>query len=303
MAHSGYIESLSKGIRERSTDFRFAEFRELPLPIPGMDEQDRIVAFLDEKTAEIDAAIAKKEKLIELLVEKKKIEINQAITKGLHPVTSTMASDEEWLRNVIPAHWRIVPLLSIADVIDPNPSHRNPKYTESGFPFVSTVEFEGDDEILLESTRRVAEATVIEQERRCRFGAASIGFSRKGTIGAVRRLPVSQRFALLDSLCVINVKDGVDAQFIYRQLGSDIISAQYGPIVRGAALKQLSVGRVRALRVILPPKCEQEEIGRHIDGRLSEINSVISRVRMQIDQLAELRGALISAAVTGQLKI
>ena len=57
MAHSGYIESLSKGIRERSTDFRFAEFRELPLPIPCPDEQDRIVAFLDQKTAEIDAAI------------------------------------------------------------------------------------------------------------------------------------------------------------------------------------------------------------------------------------------------------
>ncbi|MFD2448271.1 restriction endonuclease subunit S [Vogesella fluminis] len=60
MAHSGYIESLSKGIRERSTDFRFAEFRELPLPIPDKDEQDRIVTFLDQKTAEIDAAIAKK---------------------------------------------------------------------------------------------------------------------------------------------------------------------------------------------------------------------------------------------------
>ena len=72
MAHSGYIESLSKGIRERSTDFRFAEFRELPLPIPEQDEQDRIVAFLDHKTAEIDAAIAKKERLIELLQEQKK---------------------------------------------------------------------------------------------------------------------------------------------------------------------------------------------------------------------------------------
>lgn len=302
MAHSGYVESLSKGIRERSTDFRFAEFRELNLPIPPKDEQDQIVNFLNKKTSDINAAITSKRHLIALLQEQKAIETNRAITKGLNSSCPMTGTNEKWLE-ALPAHWRLVPLLSIADVIDPNPSHRNPKYTGVGFPFVSTVEFEGDDDILLDSTRRVAEVTVLEQERRCFFSAASIGFSRKGTIGAVRRLPVGTRFALLDSLCVVNVKDGVDVQFMYRQLGANFISAQYGPVVRGAALKQLSVGRVRALKVLLPPRREQEEIARYIDGRLTEINGVIKRVRTQIEQLAELRNALISAVVTGQIKI
>lgn len=72
MAHSGYIESLSKGIRERSTDFRFTEFREQLLPIPPKNEQDRIVDLLDKKTAEINAAIEKKKRLIELLQEQKR---------------------------------------------------------------------------------------------------------------------------------------------------------------------------------------------------------------------------------------
>ena len=42
-------------------------------------------AFLDQKTAEIDEAINKKQRLIELLKEQKAILINQAVTKGLNP--------------------------------------------------------------------------------------------------------------------------------------------------------------------------------------------------------------------------
>ena len=54
-------------------------------PVPPLDEQARIAAFLDEKTAEIDDAIAKKQRLIDLLQEQKAILINRAVTRGLDP--------------------------------------------------------------------------------------------------------------------------------------------------------------------------------------------------------------------------
>jgi type I restriction enzyme S subunit len=78
MAHSGFIVTLAKGIRERSTDFRFNDFGALGLPLPPKPEQDRIVTFLDRKTAEIDALIAKKQRQIELLDEQKAILINRS---------------------------------------------------------------------------------------------------------------------------------------------------------------------------------------------------------------------------------
>lgn len=107
MAKSGYIESLSKGIRERSTDFRFNDFARLALPIPPREEQDRIANFLDHKTAEIDAAIAKKRRLIELLKEQKAILINQAVTKGLNPDVPMRDSGVEWIGGV-PEHWGLL---------------------------------------------------------------------------------------------------------------------------------------------------------------------------------------------------
>jgi len=95
----------------------------------------------------------------------------------------------------------------------------------------------------------------------------------------------------------------MNVQFMYRQLAADVVAAQFGPVVRGAALKQLSVGRVRALKVLVPPEDEQDQIARHIDERLSAINAVVGRVKRQLAQLAELRQTTISAMVTGGIKV
>lgn len=81
-------------------------FLDMPVVIPSIEDQDRIVAFLDQKTAEVDAAIAKKERLIELLAEQRGIQINQAVTRGLQPNVALRDSGVEWL-GVIPQHWGV----------------------------------------------------------------------------------------------------------------------------------------------------------------------------------------------------
>lgn len=54
LALSGFISSLAKGIRERSTDFRYSDFAELLLPIPPYLEQQKIADYLDKQTSKID---------------------------------------------------------------------------------------------------------------------------------------------------------------------------------------------------------------------------------------------------------
>ena len=68
-------------------------------------------AFLDQKTAEIDEAIDKKQRLIELLKEQKAILINQAVTKGLNPNVPMRDSGVEWIGE-IPVHWKLYPQLA-----------------------------------------------------------------------------------------------------------------------------------------------------------------------------------------------
>ena len=71
---------------------------------PPLPEQRAIAAFLDRETAKIDALVAKKERLIELLQEKRTALISHAVTKGLDPDVPLKDSGVEWLGK-IPAHW------------------------------------------------------------------------------------------------------------------------------------------------------------------------------------------------------
>ncbi|WP_194866727.1 restriction endonuclease subunit S [Pseudoalteromonas sp. PPB1] len=274
----------------------------LAFALPCIQQQLQIASFLDHETAKIDTLIEKQKQLIKLLKEKRQAVISHAVTKGLNSQAPMKDSGVEWLGEV-PAHWSVTPLAGVADVIDPNPSHRNPKYTDDGFPFISTVEFTGIDNVEINTPRRVAEETVLEQENRCNFQEGSIAFSRKGTIGAVRILPHGIRFALLDSVCVINCGETVLYEFLYQQCRSSLFESQLGAETRGAALKQVSVGRVRAVKTFTPPLEEQKEILAYLNEALSKLDKTVELANKQVNYLTERRTALISAAVTGKIDV
>jgi type I restriction enzyme S subunit len=74
-------------------------------PLP---QQSAIAAFLDRETRRIDGLVAKKERLSELLQEKRAALITRAVTKGLDPSVPMKDSDVEWLPE-IPIHWDVKP--------------------------------------------------------------------------------------------------------------------------------------------------------------------------------------------------
>ena len=80
MAVSGFISSLGKGIRERSTEFRHREFAPLELVLPPLEEQTAIAAYLDTKTAQIDRIVSTINTQIEKLKELRKTLINDVVT-------------------------------------------------------------------------------------------------------------------------------------------------------------------------------------------------------------------------------
>ena len=81
------------------------------ITLPPLKEQEAIAAFLDRETAEIDALVARKERLIELLQEKRTALITRAVTRGLDPNVPMKDSGVEWLGE-IPAHWDVKRLTS-----------------------------------------------------------------------------------------------------------------------------------------------------------------------------------------------
>ncbi|MDS4027452.1 MAG: restriction endonuclease subunit S, partial [Candidatus Contendobacter sp.] len=76
------------------------------VPLPQIAVQRRIADYLDAETAQIDALVAEKERMLALLEEKRAALISRAVTRGLDPDVPLKPSGLEWLGD-IPAHWEI----------------------------------------------------------------------------------------------------------------------------------------------------------------------------------------------------
>lgn len=106
MSRAQWILAIAKGIRERSTDFRFETFGNQRVPLPPPDEQAAIVRFLEHANRKIDGFIRAKRKLIGLLNEQKQAIIHRAVTRGLDPHAPLKPSGIPWLGD-IPQHWEV----------------------------------------------------------------------------------------------------------------------------------------------------------------------------------------------------
>lgn len=80
MGLNGYIQSLYRGIRERSSDFKFDVFRQQCLPLPPIEEQKAIVAYIEDKCNKISSLISELEAEIEYLKEYKQKLIADCVT-------------------------------------------------------------------------------------------------------------------------------------------------------------------------------------------------------------------------------
>lgn len=98
MARSQWILALAKGIRERSTDFRYSEFARQALPLPPLPEQRAIVAHLDKATASIDTAMERTRRQIRLM-EEYRIRLISDVVTGKLDVREAAAQLPEHLEN------------------------------------------------------------------------------------------------------------------------------------------------------------------------------------------------------------
>lgn len=83
--------------------------REHKVPCPDLSRQATIANYLDRETARLDALVAAKERVLELLAEKRRALITRAVTRGLDSRAPLRDSGIPWLGE-IPAHWRIAAL-------------------------------------------------------------------------------------------------------------------------------------------------------------------------------------------------
>lgn len=279
-----------------------ADFAGLPTPQPDIGEQRAIADFLDRKTAAIDALIAKKERLIELLEEKRQALITQAVTKGLDPTVPMKDSGIEWL-GPIPAHWRLVRVKHAMSRIVDCP-HSTPAYSEDGdYPAIRTADVERG-RLLLERARCVDESTYHERVQRMVPREDDILYSREGErFGMAALVPEGVQLCLAQRMMIFRVASTNDPRFLMWVLNASSTYHQVKTDTVGATSPRINIPTIANAWLALPPRPEQTEVADALISLLVRSDQLAGTVREHIERLREYRQALITAAVTGKIDV
>lgn len=305
MALAGFVNALAKGVRERSTEFRWADARGLPLPVPPLSEQTAITRFLDRETAKIDTLVEEQRRLIELLREKRQAVISHAVTKGLNPAAPMKPSGVEWLGDV-PEGWDLVQLRRLVDqkrritygIVQPGLPDQTGRFMVRGQDYSSGW---SDPEDIFRVSRDVE-----EPYRRARLSAGDLVITIVGAgTGNVAVVPEFLNGANITQTTarVAPNKKLVDPGFLRLSLVSTVGSTQVALFQKGAAQPGLNLEHLNAFQIPVPPIEEQHEISAYIESVENGIEPLLSAAEEAEALLLERRAALITAAVTGKINV
>jgi len=274
----------------------------IPAVEPPLDEQQAIARFLDFKTTQIDALIAKKKALLDKLAEKRTALISHAVTKGLDPSVPMKNSEVDWLGD-IPAHW--VPK-RMRFCMKTNPSKGEIKLSDdelvSFIPMEAVGEFGG---LNLDTEKELGEIgggytyfadndVVVAKITPCfenGKGAIARGLKNGIAFGTTELHVMRSDDTLLpDYLFHLTMSHP------FRCIGE---SEMYG----AGGQKRVPETFLKDFRIGLPPVNEQQDIIDYINKVNQKLDLQMSKATDVIGRLTEYRSALITNAVTGKIDV
>ena len=274
-------------------------------PLPPLPEQRAMAAFLDRETGRIDELVSRKERLIELLQEKRTALITRAVTGGLDPDAPKKDSGVEWLGE-IPAHWEVKRLKYLVGKIGSGKTPRGgaERYVDDGVMLIRSqnvhfgkLKLADVAYIDAETDAEMAGSRVGEGDVLLNITGASLGRScvaRLEGIGA----NVNQH------VCVLRPDQQQNkSEFLAYSLESRSLQDQIFNNENGVSRDALNFEQIGDLVFARPAISEQQAIAEFLDRETAKLDSLIAKILEATHRLRELRTALISATVTGRIDV
>ena len=279
------IRRFSKGIMEIRLKISANDFLSIQYPVPPKDEQEAMVAYLDEQTAQIDNAIAREQKMIDLLEERKQIIIQHAVTKGLNPNAKMKDSGIEWIGE-IPEGWNVKKIKFLFDLI----TKRSCSEKKIG---LENIESKSGKYI---ETYSIYDGNGIAVE--------------KGDIVYGKLRPYLCKAWLAEWECnavgdfyVFRSKGDIEPQYAQLLFLSKAFSDECTAATYGAKMPRVSSDFIRSLSFAYPSSKEQKEILVYLEEKLAGIDRAIDAREKMIALLQERKQIIINEVVTGKIKV
>lgn len=264
--------------------------------IPEISEQEEIANYLDEKCSEIDAVIEKTKATIEEYKKLKQSVITEAVTKGIRGNRPMKDSGIEWIGE-IPTDWDVVRIKTLFD-------YRNEKnyksldevnlislYTDLGVVQHCDLEATtGNKASNADGYKIVNEDDIIVNIILCWMGA----IGRSAYTGVTS-----------PAYDVYSPKEGVNSKFYHHLFRTKGFNGDCYKVGRGIMAMRWRTysDQFRAIKVVVPPQQEQEEIITYLDSKCAEIDTLIATKTDLLTELETYKKSLIYEYITGKKEV
>lgn len=261
---------------------RFAELRQIPLPVPPLDEQQAISDYLDRETAQIDELIEKQTTLIDRLQERR---------RALH---SHILGNPEW---------PMVPLRYLCHTIVDCP-HWTPNVVEESEYEAVRSGCIRDGRYRPEAALPVDHETYLARNRGVTPTEGDVLFAREAPAGEACLVPRGRRLCLGQRTVLLKVnRDRIRPEMVLANIYSRRVQDRFSVETQGSTVGNLRLPVIRSTGMVVPPRELQDDLVERFGQQLDEIDELIEKTERFIELTRERRSALITEAATGQIDV
>jgi type I restriction enzyme S subunit len=270
-----------------------SDLGDIAVYLPPGQRQRAIADYLDCETERLDALVAAKERVLELLAEKRRTLVIRAVTRGLDDSVPLKDTGLEWLPQV-PRHWTSTKISRL---------FRQDK--RLGFPDLTVLSVYRDYGVIERASRddnanRVPDD--LEKYQLVEVDDLVINKMKawQGSLGIAGLRGITS-----PDYVVFRPLHREDPRFLHFLLRNHRLTSVYLSMSNGIRTSQwrLEPDRFGGLGIFLPPLVEQRAIVAHIDAESAKLDAVRFATERTISLLSDRRASLIAAAVTGQIEV
>ena len=258
-----------------------AAMKRIPIPVPSPDEQERIVSKIEELFSRLDASVAE----LQTAKEKLKVYRQTVLYKAFQNLTGTITMDE------------------VADMIDPQPSHRTPPEVSNGVPYIGIGDIDySARKVNFAEARKVSSLILQEHQERYTIHKGDFIMGKIGTIGKPFMIPLPQNYTLSANVILIQPNyTKILPEFLYWQFSSPLVTQQL--TVGAAATSQPAFGikKARLLSIRICDMEHQRQLTNEIEKSLSVCDSIEQTIDTSLHQAEALRQSILKQAFEGRL--
>ncbi|EHQ0819333.1 restriction endonuclease subunit S [Campylobacter lari] len=265
--------------------------KQIKIPLPPLQEQERIVGILDESFAKIDESI----KILEQDLLNLDELMQSALQKAFNPLKDNTKENYK-----LPQGWEWKSLGEICFITDG--THKTPSYIKTGIPFLSVKNIsKGFFDLSDIKYISLEEHNKLIKRAKPEFG--DILICRIGTLGKAIKISLDFEFSIFVSLGLLKPKVKIISDYLVYFLNSYFIERwiDNNKVGGGTHTAKLNLNILEKCPIALPPLKEQEQIASHLDELSSHVKNLKQNYQMQIKNLQELKKSLLDKAFQGRL--